>query len=70
MKLAVSPLPALVGTTLLTGYLGDTYGLLTGHLPFLSIKQPSQFFTEGVITQQFKIQNQQKNVNEKRRYEP
>lgn len=44
MKLAVSPLPAFAGTTLLTGYLGDTYGLLTVRLQFLSIKRLAQSF--------------------------
>ena len=70
MKLAVSPLPALDGTPLLTVIVRDTYGLITGHLLFLSIKRLSQFFTEGIITQQLKTQYQQKNANARRRLEP
>ena len=44
MKLAVSPLPSLVGTALLTVKVRDTYGVLTGLLQLLPIKQPSQSF--------------------------
>jgi len=70
MKLAVSPLPALDGTPLLTVKVRDTYGVLTVRLQFLSIKRLFQFFMEGIITQQFKKQNKAKNANEKRRFKP
>lgn len=60
MKLAVSPLSALAGTTLLTVKVRDTYGVLTVRLQFSPKKRLFQFFTEGIITQQFKTQNQSK----------
>ena len=44
MKLAVSPLPALDCKVILTVKVRDTYGVLTGRLQFLSIKQLSQSF--------------------------